>query len=94
MPSSSAESTHEADLGLVPYTGVMPIEVFVDHTGPMTATVADNAVLLEVLAGDDGYIRASRRRRSRLHQGLGAASRAQDRSLKEGSSRPARSRRQ
>src|SRR5260370_23182727 len=41
--------------GLVPYPGVMPIEVFVDHTGPMTATVADNALLLEVLAGDDGY---------------------------------------
>src|SRR5579864_5444039 len=41
--------------GLVPYTGVMPIEVFVDHTGPMTASVADNALLLEVLAGDDGY---------------------------------------
>ncbi|WP_027582546.1 amidase [Bradyrhizobium sp. Ai1a-2] len=41
--------------GLVPYTGVMPIEIFVDHTGPMTATVEDNALLLEVLAGDDGY---------------------------------------
>jgi amidase len=41
--------------GLVPYTGVMPIEVFVDHTGPMTASVADNALLLEVIAGDDGY---------------------------------------
>src|SRR5271170_8350388 len=41
--------------GLVPYTGIMPIEVFVDHTGPMTANVADNALLLEVLAGDDGY---------------------------------------
>jgi amidase len=41
--------------GLVPYTGVMPIEIFVDHTGPMTATVADNALLLEVIAGDDGY---------------------------------------
>jgi amidase len=41
--------------GLVPYTGIMPIEVFVDHTGPMTASVADNALLLEVLAGDDGY---------------------------------------
>src|SRR5258707_10507202 len=41
--------------GLVPYTGVMPIEIFVDHTGPMTANVADNALLLEVLAGDDGY---------------------------------------
>jgi amidase len=41
--------------GLVPYTGIMPIEIFVDHTGPMTATVKDNALLLEVIAGDDGY---------------------------------------
>ncbi len=41
--------------GLVPFTGIMPIEVYVDHTGPMTATVEDNALLLEVLAGDDGY---------------------------------------
>jgi amidase len=41
--------------GLVPYTGIMPIEVFVDHTGPMTANVRDNALLLEVLAGPDGY---------------------------------------
>ena len=40
--------------GLVPYTGVMPIESTIDHTGPMTATVADNALLLEVLAGADG----------------------------------------
>ena len=41
--------------GLVPYTGIMPIEIFVDHTGPMTSNVADNALLLEVIAGDDGY---------------------------------------
>src|SRR5215831_6768431 len=41
--------------GLVPYTGIMPIEIYVDHTGPMTATVSDNALLLEVLAGPDGY---------------------------------------
>jgi amidase len=40
--------------GLVPYTGVMPIESTIDHTGPMTATVEDNALLLEVLAGNDG----------------------------------------
>ena len=40
--------------GLVPYTGVMPIELTLDHTGPMTATVADNALLLEVIAGADG----------------------------------------
>jgi amidase len=41
--------------GLVPYTGIMPIEIYVDHTGPMTRTVADNALMLEVLAGPDGY---------------------------------------
>lgn len=40
--------------GLVPYTGVMPIESSIDHTGPITATVSDNALLLEVLAGPDG----------------------------------------
>ena len=40
--------------GLVPYTGVMPIESTIDHTGPMTANVADNALMLEVLAGPDG----------------------------------------
>ncbi|WP_373487862.1 amidase [Blastomonas sp.] len=40
--------------GLVPYTGVMPIESTIDHTGPMTANVADNALMLEVLAGADG----------------------------------------
>ena len=41
--------------GLVPYTGIMPIEIFVDHAGPITANVADNALLLETIAGDDGY---------------------------------------
>jgi amidase len=40
--------------GLVPYTGAFPIELTLDHLGPMTATVADNALLLEVLAGPDG----------------------------------------
>jgi amidase len=40
--------------GLVPYTGIMPIELTLDHTGPMTRSVADNALLLEVIAGDDG----------------------------------------
>ena len=40
--------------GLVPYTGVMPIEPTIDHTGPITANVADNALLLEVIAGEDG----------------------------------------
>lgn len=41
--------------GLVPYTGIMPIEITVDHTGPMTSSVYDNALLLEVIAGADGY---------------------------------------
>ena len=40
--------------GLVPYSGVMPIETTIDHTGPMTQNVADNAQFLEVLAGADG----------------------------------------
>jgi amidase len=56
MPSSFSgvygmKPTH----GLVPYTGIMPIEIYIDHTGPMTATVRDNALLLEVIAGPDGY---------------------------------------
>jgi amidase len=56
MPSSfcgtyGMKATH----GLVPYTGIMPIEIYVDHTGPITANVSDNALLLEVLAGNDGY---------------------------------------
>jgi amidase len=40
--------------GLVPYTGIFPVDQSLDHVGPMTATVADNALLLEVLAGSDG----------------------------------------
>lgn len=40
--------------GLVPYSGVMPIEMTVDHAGPMTDTVANNALLLDVIAGADG----------------------------------------
>ena len=44
----------KATHGLVPYTGIMPIEITLDHAGPMTSNVADNALLLEVLAGADG----------------------------------------
>jgi len=40
--------------GLVPYTGVMPIETTIDHTGPMTQSVLDNAVMLQAIAGADG----------------------------------------
>ncbi|MFZ8940591.1 MAG: amidase [Gemmobacter sp.] len=40
--------------GLVPYTGIMPIETTIDHAGPMTQNVMDNALMLEVMAGADG----------------------------------------
>lgn len=40
--------------GLVPYTGIMPIEATIDHAGPITANVRDNALMLEVIAGADG----------------------------------------
>jgi len=40
--------------GLVPYTGIMPIETTCDHTGPITNNVLDNALLLESIAGRDG----------------------------------------
>ena len=40
--------------GLVPYTGIGLLEITIDTAGPMTATVRDNALLLEVIAGPDG----------------------------------------
>jgi amidase len=40
--------------GLVPYTGIGPLEITIDTCGPMTANVRDNALLLEVIAGPDG----------------------------------------
>jgi len=40
--------------GLVPYTGAIGIEFSIDHLGPMARTVRDCALLLEVIAGDDG----------------------------------------
>lgn len=40
--------------GLVPYTGIGPLEITLDTAGPMTANVRDNALLLEVIAGPDG----------------------------------------
>jgi amidase len=45
---------HKPTYGLVPYTGIFPMELTLDHTGPMAATVADVALYLEVLAGADG----------------------------------------
>jgi amidase len=54
MPSSCGIYGMKPTHGLVPYSGIMPIELTLDHTGPMTATVEDSALLLEVLAGPDG----------------------------------------
>jgi amidase len=46
---------HKPTHGLVPYTGVFPIEQTLDHTGPMANNVTDIANLLQVIAGSDGY---------------------------------------
>lgn len=40
--------------GLIPYSGVCSCEITLDTLGPMTATTADNAALLEAIAGADG----------------------------------------
>ena len=40
--------------GLVPYTGVMSMDPFLDHCGPLTRNVFENALLLEAIAGSDG----------------------------------------
>jgi amidase len=45
---------HKPTHGLVPYTGIFPIELTLDHIGPMAMTVADCAVMLEAIAGEDG----------------------------------------
>ena len=40
--------------GLVPYTGVFPIELTLDHVGPIARSATDAALLLEAIAGPDG----------------------------------------
>lgn len=40
--------------GLVPYTGIMGLDYSIDHAGPMARDVAGCALLLEVMAGEDG----------------------------------------
>lgn len=55
IPSSfSGTVGHKPTHGLVPYTGAFPIEQTVDHIGPITRTVADAALMLNVIAGVDG----------------------------------------
>ena len=43
----------KATRGVVPFSGGVPIEASIEYIGPLTGTVADNALCLEVLA-DDG----------------------------------------
>lgn len=45
---------HKPTYGLVPYSGVFPIEQTLDAVGPIGSNVRDVAVFLEVLAGADG----------------------------------------
>lgn len=45
---------HKPTWGLVPYTGIFPIELTLDHVGPMARTVADCALMLGAIAGEDG----------------------------------------
>lgn len=55
IPSSfSGAYGHKPTYGLVPYTGVFPIELTLDHVGPIAGSAQDCALLLEVLAGADG----------------------------------------
>ncbi|OWB85985.1 transferase activity protein [[Candida] boidinii] len=41
--------------GLVPFTGIVSNETNIDHAGPMTQTVLDNCLLLQAIAGKDGF---------------------------------------
>jgi amidase len=55
IPSSYCGAVgHKPTYGLVPYTGVFPIELTLDHTGPIARSAADVALLLEAIAGPDG----------------------------------------
>jgi amidase len=61
--------------GLVPYTGITPLDPVIDHAGVMTTSVDDAAALLTVLAGYDDFDPRQRRVRvedylSKLHDGV------------------------
>jgi amidase len=45
----------KATHGLVPYTGAFPIELTLDHLGPIGRTVTDVAAMLTAIAGPDGH---------------------------------------
>jgi amidase len=69
--------------GRVPYSGIVSSAFVIDHVGPITRTVADNALLLEAIAGADeldprtagapqpgGYVDAVRRGAKNLRIGI------------------------
>ena len=51
--------------GLVSRRGVFPLSFTLDHVGPMTRTVADNALMLDAIAGHDPLDPGSAARRPR-----------------------------
>jgi aspartyl-tRNA(Asn)/glutamyl-tRNA(Gln) amidotransferase subunit A len=48
--------------GLVSRTGVYPLSFSLDHVGPLTRTVEDNAILLQAIAGYDAADPTTKRR--------------------------------
>lgn len=46
---------HKPTYGLVPYTGVVSLGATFDHVGPLARSAEDCALLLDVLAGADGF---------------------------------------
>ena len=55
MPSAfSGNCGIKPTFGLVPYTGIYPIEWTIDHVGPITRNMSDLATFLTVIAGPDG----------------------------------------
>jgi amidase len=45
---------HKPTYGLVPYTGIFPVERTLDHVGPLARTVRDCALALDAIAAPDG----------------------------------------
>jgi amidase len=45
---------HKPTYGLVPYTGIFPVERTLDHVGPLARSARDCALVLDAIAGPDG----------------------------------------
>ncbi len=63
--------------GLVPYTGILGMDPTIDYAGPITASVEDNALFLEILAGADGL--DPRQKNPRVDEYTGALGQGVDR---------------